>query len=88
MPRDKWYKEFDRIRNLGRIETPHAWAMDNADLLAEGLPKLLDLLTIYQLALEQIKEVTGTSAESHHFAKNALEAGKKFGVTEMLKGVR
>lgn len=35
---------FHEIRNLGRTETPHAWALDNARVLAEGLPVLLDLV--------------------------------------------
>jgi hypothetical protein len=41
------------IKNSGRVETPHAWALDNASVLAECVPAALDLIKMYQQLVAQ-----------------------------------
>jgi hypothetical protein len=54
MPNDPLANHFKQVRNLGRTATPQAWAFDNADLFANGLPIILTLLAQYEITLRRI----------------------------------
>lgn len=72
------------IRNEGLRMTPHAWCLDNADMLKVELPKLIDLLQIYQLALEKIEEEYPIGRHMLETAVEALESGKRLEPTKLL----
>jgi hypothetical protein len=70
---DELANHFKHVRNLGRIETPQAWAFDNADLLAQGVPFLIELVEKYEKALRRIIAIEGDSEWMKEIAVGVLD---------------
>lgn len=68
---DELANHFKQVRNLGRVETPHAWAFDNAELLAGSLPVLMHLISNYEKALLRITSIRDADWMAE-IARNAL----------------
>jgi hypothetical protein len=73
MPADELSNHFRHVRNLGRIETPQAWAFDNADLLAQGVPVLLKIIETYEKTLRRIVAIDNDPEWMKEIAVNVLD---------------
>lgn len=72
MPDHVWSADKELIANA--METRDADFIANAPT---DIAKLLELVQVYETALEQVKSVTGTSTLQWHAADKALTAGAK-----------
>jgi len=73
------------IKNEGRELTPHAWAFENAALLAEGIPVFLDIVTKYESTLRRLILLDDHNHDLYRTELAILEGG---GLMRELKKLR
>jgi hypothetical protein len=54
---------FHEVRNLGRLETPHAWALENAMVLSQIYPDILKSLEF----LSRFVRASENAPEEDHY---------------------